>query len=45
MQDVVTYILILAIFIAPMAILMWIGGAVLKVLFLLQSLIISTPFG
>lgn len=45
MQDVVTYVLILAIFILPLAVLFLLGGVLLKIVFLLQSLIVSTPFG
>lgn len=44
-QDVVTYVLILAIFILPLAVLFLLGGVLLKIVFLLQSLIVSTPFG
>ena len=45
MQDAVTYVLILAVFALPLAVLFLLGGVVLKILFLLQSLIVSTPFG
>ena len=40
-----TYVLILAVFVLPLAVLFLLGGVVLKIIFLLQSLILSTPFG
>ena len=45
MQDTISYVLQLALFLVPIAALIWLGAWVLKMIFLHQSLVISLPFG